>query len=119
MEKLNNPYTTEKPKKWGWIIMGILAAILIILTVIFLVIPAFSEGENNSYEVSSNISQNEETEVICVTDTYNCDDFPNQFEAQMTYNRCLRLFGDIHRLDNDGDGEACESLPPGPEIVGL
>lgn len=38
-----------------------------------------------------------------------CSDFSSQAEAQRFYER--HKPGDPHRLDGDGDGEACESLP--------
>lgn len=38
-----------------------------------------------------------------------CSDFPTQRAAQRFYER--HKPGDPHRLDGDGDGEACESLP--------
>jgi hypothetical protein len=48
----------------------------------------------------------------CDTDTYNCADFETQAEAQAVYDYCDGLgFGDVHRLDADGDGVVCESLP--------
>lgn len=50
---------------------------------------------------------------ICDRDTYNCADFETQSEAQAALDYCVeRGFGDIHKLDQDGDGVACESLPP-------
>lgn len=45
----------------------------------------------------------------CETDTYNCDDFASQTEAQSIFDECG--FGDIHNLDLDDDGIACEGLP--------
>lgn len=49
---------------------------------------------------------------ICDHDAYNCSDFDTQAEAQTVYNYCVALgFGDIHRLDSNNDGKACESLP--------
>lgn len=49
---------------------------------------------------------------ICTTDTYNCSDFNTQAEAQEVFDYCVdRGFGDIHRLDFDGNNVACESLP--------
>jgi micrococcal nuclease len=48
----------------------------------------------------------------CSGDQYNCTDFPTYVEAQSCYVSCLGLVGyDMHRLDSDEDGEACESLP--------
>ncbi|NLG65737.1 MAG: MBL fold metallo-hydrolase [Actinobacteria bacterium] len=48
----------------------------------------------------------------CSGDLYNCSDFGTRAGAQACYDYCLMQTGqDIHRLDSDGDGEACESLP--------
>jgi micrococcal nuclease len=41
-----------------------------------------------------------------------CSDFSTQAEAQMCYDYCQALGrGDVHWLDDDCDGVACESLP--------
>jgi hypothetical protein len=48
----------------------------------------------------------------CSGDTYNCGDFSTHAQAQACYEYCKSLgCGDIHRLDKDGNGVACESLP--------
>lgn len=48
----------------------------------------------------------------CKEDTFNCDDFITQEEAQNMFVWCVeRGFGDVHRLDRDGNGVACEGLP--------
>lgn len=48
----------------------------------------------------------------CTGNIYNCDDFTTEAQAQACYNYCISLGkGDIHRLDRDNDGRACESLP--------
>ena len=49
---------------------------------------------------------------ICDRDAYNCSDFNTQAAAQAVFDYCAaRGFGDIHKLDQNNDGEACESLP--------
>jgi micrococcal nuclease len=48
---------------------------------------------------------------VCTYDAYNCGDFSTHAEAQSVYESCGGLSHDIHRLDGDKDGEACESLP--------
>lgn len=49
---------------------------------------------------------------ICASDAYNCSDFNTQAAAQEVFDYCVDLgFGDIHRLDFDNNGRACESLP--------
>ena len=48
----------------------------------------------------------------CDYDAHNCGDFELQVQAQAVYDICVdQGAGDVHRLDSDGDGEVCESLP--------
>ena len=48
----------------------------------------------------------------CSYDKYNCKDFSTHAQAQACYEYCKSLGrGDIHRLDGDNDGVACENLP--------
>lgn len=48
---------------------------------------------------------------MCSSDIYNCSSFSTQAEAQAAYDFCLAEVGiDIHRLDGDNNGLACESL---------
>jgi len=48
----------------------------------------------------------------CDSDRYNCSDFGTHVEAQACYDYCISQgAGDIHRLDSDNDGIACEGLP--------
>lgn len=54
----------------------------------------------------------------CTHDAYNCSDFPNQPAAQACFVYCLDMVGiDIHRLDGDNDGIACELLPGAYPLV--
>lgn len=47
----------------------------------------------------------------CSDDLYNCADFSLQREAQACFDHCQSIGqGDVHRLDSDKDGIACESL---------
>jgi len=49
------------------------------------------------------------SEINCEENIYNCDDFVLQSEAQDVLEECgVEL--DIHALDKDGNGLACESL---------
>lgn len=49
---------------------------------------------------------------LCNGDIYNCGDFNYHSQAQAEYECCLREVGkDVHRLDGNSDGVACESLP--------
>lgn len=48
----------------------------------------------------------------CSGDLYDCSNFTTRAEAQTCYQTCLALgSGDIHRLDRNNDGQACEALP--------
>jgi hypothetical protein len=45
----------------------------------------------------------------CSYDAYNCSSFSGHAAAQRCYNYCRELGrGDIHQLDQDSDGSACE-----------
>jgi len=58
----------------------------------------------------------------CTRNAYNCSSFKTQAEAQYVFELCGLLAApdaaqaggdknDIHKLDSDGDGKVCESLP--------
>lgn len=48
----------------------------------------------------------------CSYNAYNCRNFPTQSSAQSCYNYCMQTVGyDVHWLDDDGDGIACEWNP--------
>lgn len=85
--------------------------LLLILLVGFFVVGC---GSNNSY--SSGIdddssSQSKNSIYHCSSNYYNCDDFRTHAEAQRTFEACGGTSNDVHRLDRDGDGSACETLP--------
>jgi hypothetical protein len=45
----------------------------------------------------------------CSANRYNCDDFPDHSAAQECFERCRGMGkGDLHRLDRDKNGIACE-----------
>jgi len=48
----------------------------------------------------------------CDRDKLDCSDFSKQRKAQACYDYCVsKGVGDIHELDDDGNGLACENLP--------
>ncbi len=49
--------------------------------------------------------------VNCSYNAFNCTDFTTHAKAQAIYIVCGGINNDIHRLDRDKDGLACESLP--------
>jgi len=70
--------------------------------------PEVTEEIPPSLPVESTPSQEE---IICSHNAYNCSDFSTHAEAQSIYEYCGGVTNDIHRLDADKDGLACESLP--------
>ena len=55
-------------------------------------------------------SQKKATQYQCSSDSYNCGDFNIQATAQEAFIQCGGTSNDIHRLDQDGNGVACETL---------
>jgi hypothetical protein len=51
------------------------------------------------------------TRVQCQHNAYKRRDFRTRFEAQTAYQACGGRRDDVHRLDEDRDGFACERLP--------
>ncbi len=49
--------------------------------------------------------------INCASNSYNCTNFKTQAEAQKVFESCGGTSNDIHKLDRDGDGRVCESLP--------
>ncbi len=47
----------------------------------------------------------------CSYNAYDCGDFNTHTEAQAVFEACGGVSNDVHRLDGDGDGIACEWLP--------
>jgi|SRR3989344_9424077 len=66
--------------------------------------------ENNTNENSDTVIQSTGTDD-CSTNKYNCTDFKTHAEAQSVFDSCGGTANNIHKLDSDGDGVACESLP--------
>jgi len=61
---------------------------------------SYSDSSSSSFDMDN---------VVCDSNFYNCGDFSTHDEAQAVYDECGS--DDIHRLDGDNDGLACESLP--------
>ena len=51
-----------------------------------------------------------DSEYVCDTNVYNCGDFSTHAEAQEVFELCGGIDNDIHKLDGDYDGIACEEL---------
>lgn len=52
------------------------------------------------------------SDFICDYNAYDCSDFYSQAQAQRVFQACAeKTSRDVHRLDGDKDGMACDSLP--------
>jgi hypothetical protein len=101
--------TSEKlgRSKKLFFLIGILGVSLIILLYLAFRWPIVSGN------LRSMIEQPSPTPVCgCTENSYDCSDFNTQIQAQACFDYCItQEKGDIHKLDKNGDGIACESLP--------
>jgi len=79
--------------------------------------PIIEDAEDYAQERELGIWAKEEEEEVpedydyeCGSNFYNCGDFNSQSEAQIVFDVCGGVGNDIHRLDGDNDGVACESI---------
>lgn len=70
-----------------------------------------SEPTPNKNPPTSNRQLPTSNQYECSRNAYNCSDFVTQTEAQSVFDSCGGSTNDIHKLDADGDGKVCESLP--------
>jgi len=68
------------------------------------------EKEQQSTQKEKENSGTDYSQYTCNTDKYNCSDFDSGKTAQGVFEKCGGVNNDVHGLDGDGDGEACESL---------
>lgn len=104
------PYTSpESPKNWPKIILITIGVIILIGTG-YLLINTYISGKRGDNNNNSAGSLGDNT-YSCSSDVYNCANFTIQAEAQIVFDYCEQQgAGDIHNLDADGNGKACESL---------
>jgi len=77
--------------------------------------PQIQEAEEEARSMGLGIWSEEEesgdsSEYICSSNYYNCGDFSTHAEAQDVFESCGGVDNDVHWLDGDGDGIACETL---------
>lgn len=79
--------------------------------VLLLVIVTFSGCGSTDNNVILDPDLGSSSEYTCSYNAYNCSDFATHREAQKVYEACGGVNNDVHRLDRDKDGSACETLP--------
>jgi len=100
-------------------VAGVLVGVVAVLLLVNLLAPSRSWTETaptaftpTYFEYAPFVLKEYPPVCQCDADLYNCSDFSTQAEAQECYEFCLdQGAGDIHKLDYDDDGIACESLP--------
>lgn len=69
-------------------------------------------SSSNASSGTSSSSSSSSAVCSCSSNSLNCSNFSTHSQAQSCFNYCIgQGRGDIHRLDGDNDGVACESLP--------
>jgi SH3-like domain-containing protein len=75
-------------------------------------VPALPAGGNNQQVTPLPATTTSSAVCGCSGNIYNCSNFGSQGAAQACYEYCLEQIGwDVHDLDRDNDGWACEALP--------
>ncbi|MCA9385332.1 S-layer homology domain-containing protein [Candidatus Dojkabacteria bacterium] len=82
--------------------------------IVYRIMNNITDKETKIYEnlISQSVTPTPEPTTVpeCSTDTYNCSSFTSQIAAQELFEFCFIQTGiDIHRLDGDNNGIACES----------
>ena len=68
-------------------------------------------NDTTSPDVENSVVEDTTTDFVCSSNIYNCSDFSSQGKAQQVFDYCIsQVSTDIHKLDGDGNGLACESL---------
>lgn len=86
--------------------------LILILIILLLVLSGCSVNEAAEFDMANTTTTNTDSNNECSYNKYNCPNFTTHTEAQSVYLYCIRQGkGDVHHLDRDGDGSACETLP--------
>jgi amino acid transporter len=117
-------YSFRKPKKEltkrAKITLIILEVFLILVLIFVILIPlgvfdksnrlSDSEKETMNKDLQEKMNELFEEDYNCESNIYNCGDFETQQKAQEVFELCGGIENDIHSLDRDGNGIACEGL---------
>ena len=89
---------------------------IFIFTLLIVLVGCTEKNDYQRYDDNLDLSALEQTKenglnYTCSYNAYNCDDFSTHAEAQRVYEYCGGVSNDVHQLDRDKDGSACETLP--------
>ena len=71
---------------------------------------AKASGKGILAQEDNSLDSTSDSLYICSYNAYNCGDFSSHAEAQKVFEACGGTNNDIHQLDGDADGIACETL---------
>jgi hypothetical protein len=77
-------------------------------------LPRVDQVEDDDGSSAAGVDSSEGSVLVNPGNSKNCSDFTTYSEAKQWFDLYFNDFGDIARLDGDGDGEPCESLPGAP-----
>ena len=88
-------------------------AIILLLVLLLVVSGCKSYGTSDLHGIPSEpLPEDAQLMILeCSENQYDCEDFETQAEAQEMFEFCGGVDNDIHYLDGDDDGVACETLP--------
>jgi len=78
---------------------------ILILIILLAILFGCTQTETNNYVEESPSLEFQTPPDECSHNIYNCSDFNSQEEAQKIFEQCPN---DVHDLDRDNDGVACE-----------
>lgn len=104
----NSKKYSKKSKIFFIIVVALITIIIIVISIVKKIQdrptdPGIWVLSDGSFVVEDDFSLNS-----CDHDWYDCKYYSTQEKAQMIYESCSK---DIHQLDRDNDGIACETLP--------
>jgi len=74
-------------------------------------LPIIKEKKTSNAQITTTPAPEQSSKYACSYNFYNCDNFNTQAEAQKVFEACGGTTNDVHHLDRDVDGVACETLP--------
>lgn len=94
----------------GKIVIVTIGMLVVISLIVFVVFKGFNPSITSGSLVDEGAEVLIERGYVCDSNIYNCEDFENQSDAQAVLEACGGAVNDVHFLDRDNDGVACEIL---------
>jgi len=96
---------------WYFSFKSFLSALILIIIILFSVISCGCTGDEPDTGKGSDVCRDYSGVCSCAGDCYDCQDFDSKSDAQKCYDYCMSIGkGDVHSIDKDSDGVACNSV---------